>query len=109
MEEASNELVFVDGPLLDRNDVNDESVDANDDDDDDNDDGRRGREIVSRRWYVKENSSPMLLMSSSLSSTTICYSGLNASLFHLLQLWDRGGGDGDGGGVGGGAFRVLDR
>ena len=54
MEEASNELVFVDGPLLDRNDVNDESVDANDDDDDDNDDGRRGREIVSRRWYVKE-------------------------------------------------------
>jgi hypothetical protein len=97
-EKHSIELVFADAPLLDatppcavvvdavaNGDV-DVDVDADDADvDDDVDDGCR----VSRRWYVEESSSSP---SSPLSSPPVRFSGLDASLLHLSQLWNRIGG-----------------
>lgn len=105
-EKHGIELVFVDGPLLDVNvgkTVGQEggginaiersscggSNDGNDDDD----------ERVSRRWYVEENTRRRAALPtttqesqpSNTPSTSIQYSGLDASLLHLSQIWSRGG------------------
>ena len=107
-EKHGIELVFVDGPLLDVNvgkTVGQEggginaiersscggagSNDGNDDDD----------ERVSRRWYVEENTRRRAALPTTTQesqpphtpSTSIQYSGLDASLLHLSQIWSRGG------------------
>jgi hypothetical protein len=60
------ELYFIDGPLLDI--PNDEE------------DGQ----CVSRRWYVQETIDVN-------NKEVVRYSGLDASLLHLAQIWARGG------------------
>ena len=92
-EKHSIELVFADAPLLDATPPRAVVVDAvanGDVDvdvvvDDDVDDGCR----VSRRWYVEESSSSSL---SPLPLPPVRFSGLDASLLHLSQLWNRIGG-----------------
>ena len=92
------ELVFVDGPLLDVqvgtaigeegggiNAIESSSGDGND-----------GEERVSRRWYVEEESRRAITHQSSTTDSTppppqIQYSGLDASILHLSQIWTRGG------------------
>jgi len=53
-------------------------------------------ERVSRRWYVEETARramppPTAAAASQASPSTIQYSGLDASLLHLSQIWSRGG------------------
>jgi len=91
------ELVFVDGPLLDvqvGNVVGEEGGGINAIESSGiNNDG--GEERVSRRWYVEEESRRALTHQSTTDSTTqtsqIQYSGLDASILHLSQIWTRGG------------------
>jgi len=112
------ELVFIDGPLLDvpmqlGHAVGEDGggihalepcCGANDSGDGDIG-GGDGVDVerVSRRWYVAEPSTRKALPSVSSSSTSaqpmppsastarIHYSGLDASLLHLSQIWSRGG------------------
>ncbi|KAL3796175.1 hypothetical protein ACHAWO_008111 [Cyclotella atomus] len=65
-EKHGIELYFVDAPLLDVNRHDDEQC------------------APSRRWYVQETISTN-------DTSTVKYSGLDASLLHLSQIWARGG------------------
>ena len=100
-EKHGIELVFVDGPLLDvqvGNAVGESGggINAIDPSKSGGDDGE---ERVSRRWYVEESSARrMSLPPSNVSAAatqslpdSARYSGLDASLLHLTQIWSRGG------------------
>jgi hypothetical protein len=67
-EKHGIELYFIDAPLLDTPTNNDGDVD----------------QCVSRRWYVRETIDTK-------DASSIRYSGLDASLLHLAQIWARGG------------------
>jgi len=90
------ELVFVDGPLLDvqvGTAVGEEGggINAIESSGINND---SGEERISRRWYVEEESRRALTNQSITNSTPppqIQYSGLDASILHLSQIWTRGG------------------
>ena len=101
-EKHGIELVFVDGPLLDvqvGNAVGERGggINAIDPIKSGGDDGE---ERVSRRWYVEESSARRTSLPPSnensaaatqSSSDSVRYSGLDASLLHLTQIWSRGG------------------
>eukprot|EP00984_Skeletonema_dohrnii_P007680 scaffold2801_cov106-Skeletonema_dohrnii-CCMP3373.AAC.7 len=103
------ELVFIDAPLLDVQ-IGDSlgekggGLTALHLDGEDSNEGE-GAPAVSRRWYVEESvdgrrsalppssddsaGSPQEV--NSKNSTAVKYSGLDASLLHLSQIWSRGG------------------
>jgi len=93
------ELVFVDGPLLDvqvGTAVGEEGggINAIESSCGINNDG--GEERVSRRWYVEEESRRAITHQSTTNSSQpqtsqIQYSGLDASILYLSQIWTRGG------------------
>ncbi|KAL7525174.1 hypothetical protein ACHAXR_002196 [Thalassiosira sp. AJA248-18] len=90
-EKHGIELVFVDGPLLDvqvGNVVGEEGGGIN------AIDPSSGSERVSRRWYVEESARralPPTANDDSQPLPPVQYSGLDASLLHLSQIWTRGG------------------
>ena len=92
------ELVFVDGPLLDvqvGTVVGEEGGGINAIESSCIDSGN-GEDRVSRRWYVEEEFRRALThqtttTNSSTQMSQIQYSGLDASILHLSQIWTRGG------------------
>ena len=89
------ELVFVDGPLLDvqvGTVIGEEGGGINAIE---SSSGDNGEERVSRRWYVEEESRRVLTHQSTTTNPQtppqIQYSGLDASILHLSQIWTRGG------------------
>ena len=101
------ELVFIDGPLLDVQIGNAVGCDggginAIGNMPSTNNDGSGGdsneQQHVSRRWYVEEETKRAALPSPTsttdappTTSPQVQYSGLDASLLHLTQIWSRGG------------------
>lgn len=88
------ELVFVDAPLLDvqlGQSVGDDGGGINAIEPRTGDDGNE--EFISRRWYVKEDARTTALEEGleTVQRTTVRWSGLDASLLHLQQIWKRGG------------------
>jgi len=92
------ELVFVDGPLLDvqvGNAIGEEGGGINAIDSSGGSNGEE--ECVSRRWYVEEESRRAITHQSTTNNSPqpqtsqIQYSGLDASILHLSQIWTRGG------------------
>ena len=95
------ELVFVDGPLLDvqvGTAIGEEGGGINAIESSCINSGNDGEERVSRRWYVEEESRRAITQQSSTidsspqpQTSQIQYSGLDASILHLSQIWTRGG------------------
>jgi len=92
------ELVFVDGPLLDvqvGTAIGEEGGGINAIDSSGGSNGEE--ECVSRRWYVEEESRRAITHQSTTNNSPppqtsqIQYSGLDASILHLSQIWTRGG------------------
>ena len=97
-EKHGIELVFVDGPLLDVQ--NDGAVGEEGGAPKSAADGPgSSSERVSRRWYVEEEATARRTIQSeastpgaaSLQPSGTSFSGLDASLLHLSQIWTRGG------------------
>ena len=93
------ELVFIDAPLLDVPAIT--TTATNNTNDDDNENALEESYSAIRRWYIKESIHNKSLLPSTdesqatnnkeKSNTTIQYSGLDASLLHITQIWSRGG------------------